>query len=326
MNDPLHPENPLPYLNSIKNMIIPDLSTQLSALRTGKIDRHSGITWEDAEMLMKQVPEMKYLEVVSGPTLPVMRVDKPELPYYDLKVRRAMNIAVNQQEIVDEYYGGNGVMFAVPYPPTPTYSEIFTPLEEQSAEVQEMFTYDPARAKQLLAEAGYADGFKTYINCSSTEADYLAMVREYLLDVGIDMEIKPLEPSVMRSVGRGRTHEEMITMFCVDYIFPFRLLMVRHESFDNRAYFEHPFTRQSYEDINRVVGKNDTEVNRLIKAVGKFSVEQAWAIWMPAQYRFTMWWPWVQNYHGESTVGYDGQDIYNHYIWTDMEMKEALGY
>jgi peptide/nickel transport system substrate-binding protein len=326
MNDPLHPENQLPYLDTIKNMIIPDLSTQLSALRTGKIDRHSRITWEDAEMLMKQVPEMKYLEVVSGPTLPVMRVDKPELPYYDLKVRRAMNIAVNQQEIVDEYYGGNGVMFAVPYPPTPTYSEIFTPLEEQSAEVQEMFTYDPARAKELLAEAGYADGFKTYINCSSLEADYLAMVREYLLDVGIDMEIKPLEPSVMRSVGRGRTHEEMITMFCVDYIFPFRLLMVRHESFDNRAYFEHPFTRQSYEDINRVVGKNDTEVNRLIKAVGKFSVEQAWAIWMPAQYTFTMWWPWVQNYHGESTVGYDGQDIYNHYIWTDMELKQALGY
>ncbi|UCD09602.1 MAG: ABC transporter substrate-binding protein [Dehalococcoidales bacterium] len=326
MNDPLHPENQLPYLDTIKAMVIPDLSTRLSALRTGDIDQLGGITWEDAEMLMDQAPDLKYLGVVSGPTLPVMRVDKPELPYYDVKVRRAMNIAVNQQEITEEYYGGNAVMFAVPYPPSPTYSEIFTPLEEQSAEVQEMYTYDPERAKELLAEAGYADGFKTYINCGSTEVDYLSIVREYLLAVGIDMEIQPLEASVMRSVGRGRTHEEMITMFCVDYIFPFRLLMVREESFDNRAYFEHPFTRQSYEDINKVIGKNDTEVNRLIKAVGKFSLEQAWGIWMPAPLRYTMWWPWVQNYHGESTVGYDGQQIYNHYIWTDMALKKSMGY
>ncbi|MFC1947090.1 ABC transporter substrate-binding protein [Chloroflexota bacterium] len=326
MNDPLHPENQLPYLDTIKSMVIPDLSTRLSALRTGKIDQLGGISWEDAEMLMKQSLDLKYKEVVAGPTLPVMRVDKPELPYYDLKVRRAMNIAVDQQEIVDEYYEGNAVLFGVPYPPTPTYSEIFTPLEEQSAEVQEMYTYNPARAKELLAEAGYADGFKTYINCSSAEADYLSIIREYLLDVGIDMEIKPLEASVMRSVGRGRTHEEMITMFCVDYPFPFRLLMVRQESFDNRAYFEHPFTRQSYESINAVVGKNDAEVNRLIKAVGKFSLEQAWGIWMPAPYLYTMWWPWVQNYHGEGTIGYDSQNTYNHYIWTDMDMKKAMGY
>lgn len=328
MNDPLHPENQLPYLDTIKSLVISDLSTSLSALRTGKIDQLGRISWEDAEFLMKQSPDLEYLGVVSGPTLPVMRVDKPELPYYDIRVRRAMNIAVNQQEIVDEYYSGNAVTFAVPYPPSPTYSEIFTPLEEQSAEVQEMYTYDPARAKELLTEAGFPDGFTTKINCSSAgiEVDYLSIVREYLLDVGIDMVIEPLEPSVMRSVGRGRTHEEMITMFCVDYIFPFRLLMVRQESFDNRAYFEHPFTRQSYEDINSVVGKDDVEVNRLIKAVGKFSLEQAWGIWMPAPLQYTMWWPWVQNYHGESTVGYDGQNIYNHYIWTDMDMKKAMGY
>jgi peptide/nickel transport system substrate-binding protein len=276
--------------------------------------------------LIKQSPDLEYKTVVAGPTLLVMRVDKPELPFYDIKVRRAMNIAMNQQEMVDEYYGGNAVLFGVPYPPSPTYSEIFTPLEEQSAEVQEMYTYNPARAKELLAEAGFPDGFTTKINCSSAEVDYLSIAREYLLDVGIDMVIEPLESSVFRSVGRGRTHEEMITEFCVDYAFPFRLLMVRQESFDNRSYFEDPFTRQSYEAINEVIGKDDAEVNRLIKAVGKFSLEQAWGIWMPAPLQYTMWWPWVQNYHGEGTIGYDSQNTYNHYIWTDMALKKAMGY
>jgi peptide/nickel transport system substrate-binding protein len=324
--DPLHPENQLPYLDTMNTLIIPDTSTQLAALRTGKLDRMGPISWEDAELLMKQSPDLNYTKGVEAPILPVMRVDKPELPFYDLRVRRAMNIAVNQQEIVDEYYGGNGILFAVPYPPTSTYSEIFTPLEEQPEDVQELFTYNPDRARELLKEAGYPNGFTTQINCSQTEVDYLSIVREYLLAVGIDMQIKPLEASVFRSVGRGRTHEEMITMNVVDYIFPFRLLMVRQESFDNRSFFEHPFTRQAYESINKIVGKDDAEANRIIKEVGVFSLQQAWGIWMPAKYTFTMWWPWMKNYHGESTLGYDGQNLYAYYIWIDKALKKSMGY
>ncbi|MFC2038759.1 ABC transporter substrate-binding protein [Chloroflexota bacterium] len=324
--DPLHPDNQLPYIDSIRTLVIPDTSTQLAAIRTGKMDRMSAISWEDAEMLMKQSPDLNYTKVVAAPMLLVTRVDKPELPFYDIRVRQAMNLAVNQQEIVDDYYGGNGITFAVPYPPSPTYSEIFTPLDEQSEDVQELFTYNPDKAKQLLSEAGYPDGFQTKIDCSVVDVDYIAIVREYLLKVGIDMEIKPLESGVFRSVGRGRTHEEMITMNCVDYPFPFRLLMVRQESFDNRAYFEDPFTRETYESINAVIGKDDTEVNRLIKNSGQFSLSQAWGIWMPAKYTYTMWWPWMQNYNGEATLGYDGQNLYAYYIWMDTELKRAMGY
>ncbi len=324
--DPLHPENQLPYLDSMNTLIIPDTSTQLAALRTGKLDRMGAISWEDQEFLMKQSPDLNYNKVVEAPILPVMRVDKSELPFYDIRVRRAMNIAVNQQEIVDEYYGGNGILFAVPYPPTSTYSEIFTPLERQPEDVQELFTYNPDRARELLKEAGYPAGFTTQINCSQTDVDYLSMVREYLLAVGIDMQIKQLEASIFRSVGRGRTHEEMITMNVVDYIFPFRLLMVRQESFDNRSFFEHPFTRQAYESINKIIGKDDTEANRMIKEVGVFSLQQAWGIWMPARYTYTMWWPWMKNYHGESTLGYDGQNLFAYYIWVDEALKKSMGY
>ncbi|MFC1900017.1 ABC transporter substrate-binding protein [Chloroflexota bacterium] len=324
-HDPLHPENQLPYIQTMKTLILPDKSTQQAALRTGKIDRMSAIDWEDAEFLIKQSSDLNYKTVVTSPQLLVGRLDK-DLPFNDIRVRRAMNIAVNQQEIVDEYYGGNAELFAVPFPPTPTHSQIFTPLEEQSEEVQEMFTYNPDKAKELLVEAGYPDGFQTYINCSQTYVDYVSIVREYLLDVNIDMEIKPLESGVMRSVSRGRTHEEMILKGCVDYSFPFRMLMLREESFDNPAYFEDPFTRESYEASNAVIGKNDAEANRIIKEVGKFSLEQAWAIWMPARHTYTMWWPWIQNYHGESTLGYDGQNLYAYYIWTDENMRRSMGY
>jgi peptide/nickel transport system substrate-binding protein len=325
-NDPLHPENQLPYLDTVKALVITDSSTQQAALRTAKIDQLGAIQWEAAELLMKQNPELMYSTSIASPTLLVMRVDKPELPFYDINVRRAMNLAVNQQEIVDEYYEGNAALFAVPFPPTPTYSKIFTPLEEQPEDVQELFSYDLEKAKQLLAGAGFPDGFHTQINCGSSEADYLSIVREYLLLAGIDMEIKPLEASVMRSVGRGRTHEEMITEGCVDYFFPFRLLHLRQESFDNRSFFDSPYARQTYESINKVIGKNDAEVNRLIKEIGVYSLQQAWAIWMPGAHLYTMWWPWVQNYSGEGTIGYDGQELYIHYIWTDMAMKKAMGY
>jgi len=50
-NDPLHPENRLPYIDTLRLLIIPDASTQLAAFRTGRIDMMQGVTWENAKLL-----------------------------------------------------------------------------------------------------------------------------------------------------------------------------------------------------------------------------------------------------------------------------------
>jgi peptide/nickel transport system substrate-binding protein len=324
--DKLHPDNQIPYIDGVKQLIIPDQSTQIAALRTGKIDTHEGVRWEDAELLTKQCPELKYIIRITPPSMPVGRMDKEELPFKDIMVRHALCLAVNQQEIVDDYYEGNATLFALPWPPTPTYSQIFTPLEEQSATVQELFTYNPQKAKQMLADAGYPDGFKTEIVCDMGSVDFLSMVREYFLAVGVDMEIKPLERGAFWGMNRARTHPEMIFKFTPDYMVPFRMLTVREESFDNPAYFEHPLTRECYEVVSAAAGIDDSIVNAELKKIGPFMLEQAWGIWMPAPHAYKMWWPWLQNYNGEGNMGYFDPNRWSQYIWLDEEMKSAMGY
>jgi peptide/nickel transport system substrate-binding protein len=327
--DPLHTANRLPYLSGVKMLIIADLSTRLSALRTGKIDMMTQVSWEDATSLISTNPGLKYSTKYMTATFPVGRMDKQELPFKDIKVRQALNMAVDKQSILKEYYGGHGALLGYPWPPTSTYSEIYTPMDQQSQAVKDLFIYDPERAKQLLTDAGYPDGFTTYVICDSTttQSDLLEILREQLLKVKVDMRIQPKEGGVYLSIMRGRTHEEMIMKNAVDFSFPFRMLMLRKESTDNPAFFESDFTRQAYNEISALVGVDDAAVNKRLKEVGKFSLEQAWGIWMPAPEVYDFWQPWVANYHGEIDVGYYSSTADRIFDWVcvDQSLKQSIG-
>jgi peptide/nickel transport system substrate-binding protein len=290
-HDPIHPENQLPYLDGVKLLTISDTSSQMAALRTGKIDKLENISWDDAEQLMKQCPEMKYKEWLSDFPVELWgRMDKEELPFQDIKVRRALNMAVNKQELVDEYYDGRAELLCFPFMPLPEYKNIFTPLEEQSETVQELFEYNPEKARELLGEAGYPSGFKTEVTCSSTQSDFLSIIRAYLLDIGVDMEIKPLENSIYMATMFTRNFEEMF-FSSGKLSLPFRMLETRIESPWNPSFFEHPRTRAAYEAISEAVGKDDAEVARQLKEIGPFILEQAIGVYMPSPYQYIIWWP-----------------------------------
>ncbi len=325
--DPLHPENQLPYIDTIKGFNIPDASTRLAALRTGKLDILGGLTWDDAESLMKSNPELKYKYWITGPTCPIGRMDKPELPFKDIRVRRAMNMAIDRETIIRDYYRGHAIKFAFPFPPTPTYSAFYTPLEEQSAEVQELFTYNPGKAKQLLKEAGYPDGFRTSIICTAAEADFLSLIREYFLAVGIDMTINTVELGTKTSMDRGRTFPEMIYKALVqDYQYPWRMLFLRIESADNVAMVDDPRFRAPYEELQRIIGKDAVRVSQILKEVEKMSLELAWAVWMPGPEIYLFWWPWVQNFYSNGWGGYFTPNDWTYYCWIDQALKKSMGY
>ena len=83
-------------------------------------------------------------------------MDKPNLPYADIKVRQALNLAVNKKAIIGGLWKGKGSE-------TP-YSYYYYPFHKGYSTEWKVPPYDPERASKLLAEAGVAGGFEVRVN------------------------------------------------------------------------------------------------------------------------------------------------------------------
>ena len=141
----------LPYIDGIKHLIIPDTSTQLAAFRAGKIDLLRGVLWEDAKDLMNRNASLKSIQTYGATSMPWGRVDKPDLPFKDVRVRRALNMAVNKQEIVDKYYQGNALFFSWPFYPNGESKPFYTPLDQEPASVQGAVPVQPRQGEAVVS-------------------------------------------------------------------------------------------------------------------------------------------------------------------------------
>jgi peptide/nickel transport system substrate-binding protein len=128
-------------------------------------------------------------------------------PLDNVMVRKALNIAINRQEIVDKYYGGNAEMFN--YPMHRDWVGYFRPLEEMPAGVRKLFSYDPAKAKALLTEAGFPNGFSLDVQvngANSAHLDLLSIVAGHLDKIGVKLNIKPMEYASYLAVLKNGKH------------------------------------------------------------------------------------------------------------------------
>jgi peptide/nickel transport system substrate-binding protein len=106
----------LPFVDKLAYRTIKDEATQHTALRTGKLDILEAIRWTAVDNLKKSAPQLKWSKWLNmSGTFMAMRVDQK--PFTDVRVRRALNMAVNKPEIVSAYYGGNAELFAYPMHP-----------------------------------------------------------------------------------------------------------------------------------------------------------------------------------------------------------------
>ncbi len=144
-----------PYVDAYDILSTPDAATRLAAFRTGQSD----VIWlaspSEVETVRKTNPaavvqEYKNVQTVFGLAL---AQDKP--PFNDVRVRRAISMAIDRQKQVDTVFEGHGIPgWGIPY----FYYQDRMPT---AAELGPWWQYRPGDAKKLLAEAGHPTGFET---------------------------------------------------------------------------------------------------------------------------------------------------------------------
>ena len=315
----------LPFTDKLTYRIIKDEATQLTALRTAQIDLLEWVRWTAVDELKKSAPALKWNRWLnqSGQFLS-MRIDRK--PFDDIRVRRALNMAVNKQEIVKAYYGGHAELFS--YPMHPEYTGYFEPLEKMPASVRELFTYDPAKAKKLLAEAGYPNGFSFKVQVTTANHDHmdlLPLVAGYLEKVGVKIEIVPMEYPAFLAAMVSKKNEAGYFMNNghTNPTTSIRKSFVTGQTW-NPSQWADPAFDKKMDEVYRT--RDEGKRQQMIREMTVEILDKAPYIWLPTPYYFTAWWPWVQNYDGELRAGAVRPGPIYARIWIDREMKKKMGY
>ncbi|MBI2980063.1 MAG: ABC transporter substrate-binding protein [Chloroflexi bacterium] len=330
--DPIGPGKgqQLPYLDGVKFMIIADKSTQQAAFRTGKVDILTGdgvsaLSWEDALVMIQQRPEAKYTSYLSrSPDSIGLRVDKPELPWYNKTVRQALVMAINYDTIIKDYFKGNADL-VYPVVPYPENLPMYTPMAEQNAVVRDMYTYQPEKAKKILAEAGYPNGFKIEVVAIADEIDFLSIIKAYWQKVGVDLVMDVKERAVKTSITEGFQHKHAATGGASAHTL-FAFHPTNPTDTANIARVNDSYANQVYDDTRADYIFDSPKLWPMMKEFFKYAIEQAWYIQFPAPATYHMWWPWVKNYHGEDYIGVSYRLGFVKWIWVDQALKKQMGY
>ncbi len=177
-----------PYLDRVVFRSIPENTVRLLALETGEIAGMDGINAE----LAKRLETNAGFTLLKQPGMNVgylaMNMDKP--PFDKLEVRQAINHAVQREAIVTGLYGGFGTPAVNPMPPT---------LWGYNHSVVG-YAYDVPKAKELLAAAGFPNGFKTELYAMTGPRPYMPdplkvaeAIQSDLKAIGVDATLKTLE-------------------------------------------------------------------------------------------------------------------------------------
>lgn len=318
-------EYKLPFVDKVVYRTIKDEATQHSALRTGKLDIHESVRWQAVDELKKSAPQLQWSKWLdTNGVFLSMRVDTK--PFDDIRVRRAMNLAVNKQAIVKEFYNGNAELFA--YPQHPDYVGYYEPLEAMPAAVKELFIYDPAKAKKLLAEAGYPKGFGFKVQVCSCQPDHmelLPLVAAYLEQVGVKLEIQPMEYGAFLSAMTSKKNAPGYFMRNghTNPTTTIRKSFVKAQTWNPSQWSDEEYDKK----MAAVYLERDEQTRqRMLKLMTREILEKAPYLWLPTPYLFTAWWPWVKNYGGELRAGAVRPGPIYARIWVDQDMKKKMGF
>jgi peptide/nickel transport system substrate-binding protein len=332
-HDDRYPKNKLPYLDMVKFLIITDDDIALEAMRARKIDVLDVVTPLQAQEMRKTNPEILQIPRPNSDAL-TLEPRNDVKPFNDIRVRKAMQMAIDLPSIAKNYFKGT----VEPYPVMLT-SRYFKgwgfPYEEWPQDLKDEYAYNPAAARQILADAGYPDGFKTDIVTDAIKnVDLLQVVKSYFAAVGIDMEIRPMDSVLFHDlVITKKKHDGLVHRppGPLGHTASPYLELTRFRTGDGNwgmvddpgfnSFLPEAMSTTSYDDMKKI-----------IRDANEYVARQHFTISLLQPMYYSLCQPWVKGFNAQhgSTWGHTGGpgmlSFYLGRFWIDRKLKKSMGF
>ena len=193
--DEKYPGNRLPYSDQLRALQMPEEATRISALRTGTIDiiQHAGVVdiqsldvIRSLQMTNPEIEAHSYFQAAFAS----ISLNIRNAPFDDIRVRHAMQMALDLETINETYYSGFAKVEPIGLNAVKGYN---TPFAEWPEELKQYYTYDPEGAERLLDQAGFprgADGVRfktTFLHRDTADLGFVEIAVGYWSDIGVDI-------------------------------------------------------------------------------------------------------------------------------------------
>ena len=207
----------VPYLDQVTFKIAASADAAFSEILSGAIDIFPYLTQNQVSQLTNQYE----VKVGSSNIIQALYLNNAVEPFINPLVRQALCYAIDRQAVVDMLFGGNGEIIGTNM--FPNYKDYY------NADLVNTYSYDIDKAKELLTQAGYPDGFTFTITVPSNyqpHVDTAQVLVDQLSKVGITAKIQTVEwANWLSDVYTNRNFDATVVGLAADYIAPGSVLL-----------------------------------------------------------------------------------------------------
>jgi peptide/nickel transport system substrate-binding protein len=334
--DERHPQNKLPYVDKVTYLVIPDDATALAAFRTGKIDDIEALSYQQIQPIIKLQPQLVQVQYPQGNT-PTLNFRTGNAPFNDVRVRQALQMAIDLPTIAQTFYNGT----TDPSPSTLTSNYLTGwgfPYSQWPQDLKDQYAYNPTGAKQLLAAAGFPNGFNTDVVVVNTaDLDLLQIVKSYFTAIGVNMDIRPMDSASWSAfVLTNKKQDAMdmrqpsagslgLTFYPLRQIVKFALGNGSNTGLVNDPVYN------AFVPVAQNATSTD-QVKTVMTAANKYVAQQHYAVSLLQPMLYDLYWPWFKGgYVGQysavsSSSGPTLCGIFLARFWVDQNLKKSMGY
>jgi peptide/nickel transport system substrate-binding protein len=317
-------EYQLPFVDRYVRVIFPDQATEQAAFRTASLDmlrNPPAAQWNTIERTSPAALKSTY-----GDMAQVIDLKTTEPPFDDVNVRRALFIGTDIKRF--QQFGQATDFPMHSFPAWPGNPGVYTPIDQLPPETKELYDYNPDKAKKMLADAGYPNGFEMdfyYDSGSQENVDFASLLQAEWAKIGVKVNLIGTDYVTYRNYRDTMTyHDSIIVGSQIGNPTGSISNLFATGGFVNYAQYSNPVLDDLSQQINTELDPEKQDA--LIKKAAVIALNDASQIGVYLVPQAYYWWPWVKNYYGEISIEDGTIGGLVPYMWIDQNLKKSMGF